>query len=156
MFQSNEANRITFNGINRLIQAKILCAGFKTSMDCIGLKHVAIIDFRYQLQFHSALKNITTWEWLIFFDQKLFEDDISIIFDRFSSIKCLSITKNLAKAKHLVVGKLLADGKLFSVGKHLVDTKHLASIKMLTDLTYLTIDEKLECKISFTSKAKHP
>ena len=67
---------------------------------------------------------------MIFFDQKLFEDDISVIFDRFSSIKCFSITKNLANAKFLVVGKRLADGKFFSIGKHLVDTKHLASIQM--------------------------
>ena len=66
---------------------------------------------------------------MIFIDQKLFEDDISVIFDRFSSSKCLSITKNLANAKLLVVGK------------------HLAAIQMLTDLTYLpdlTIDEKLD------------
>ena len=70
---------------------------------------------------------------------------LSIIFDRFSSIKCLSFTKNLANAKLLLVVELLADGKL------LVDPKHLASIKMLTELTYLiylpalTIAEKLDC-----------
>ena len=78
---------------------------------------------------------------------KLFEDDIFVIFDRFPSIKCLSITNNLVNAKLLVVGKLLADGKLFSVGKHLLGTEHLSSMKMLTDLTYLpdlTIDEKRE------------
>ena len=90
---------------------------------------------------------------MIFFVQKLFEEDMSIIFDRFSSIKCLSITKNLVNAnKHLVIGKILAEGKLFSVGKHLVDTKNLALIKMLTDLSYLpdlTIDEKLQWEILF-------
>ena len=42
-------------------------------------------------------RNITTWELLIFFEQKLFEDDISVIFDRFSSIKYLSITKKISK-----------------------------------------------------------
>ena len=90
------------------------------------------------------MKNITTLDWLIFIDHNLFEDDISVIFDKFSSIKCLSITKNLVNAKLSVVGKLLPDGKpnladtnLVSVGKHLVDTKHSASMKMLTDLTYL-------------------
>ena len=46
-----------------------------------------------------------------------------------------------------VSGKLLADGKLLSVNKHLIDTKHLALIQMLIGLTYLTIDEKLECLI---------
>ena len=46
---------------------------------------------------------------------------------------------------HLSNVYLLADGKLFSVGKYLVDVKHLASIQMSTDLTYLTIDEKLDC-----------
>ena len=44
-------------------------------------------------------------------------DNISVIFHKFSSIKCLSITKNLVNAKFLVVGKLLADGKLFVDGK---------------------------------------
>ena len=68
---------------------------------------------------------------------KLFEDDISVIFDRFSSIKCLLMSKTLVNAKPLVVGKLLADGKLFSVGKH------LESIQMLTDLTYLTYLSKV-------------
>ena len=62
---------------------------------------------------------------------KLFEDDITVMFDRFSSIKCLSITKNLVNAKLLVVDKLLLDDKLladlFSVTKHLADTKHLAN-----------------------------
>ena len=48
-------------------------------------------------------------------------------FNKFSSIKCLSTTKNLVNAKLLVVGKLLVvskhlvDTNLFSVGKHLVD-----------------------------------
>ena len=44
---------------------------------------------------------IWSWkiEWSIFLDQKLFEDDISFIFDRFASMKCLSITKNFANAK---------------------------------------------------------
>ena len=37
---------------------------------------------------------------------KLFEDDISVIFDKFSSTKCLSTTKNLANDKLSVVGKL--------------------------------------------------
>ena len=70
-------------------------------------------------------------------------DHISVIYDIFLSIKCLSFTKNLANAKHLIVGIFLADDKL------LVDDKHLASIKMLTDLTYLpdlTTDDKLEGK----------
>ena len=66
---------------------------------------------------------------MVFIDPKLFEDDMSDILDIFSSIRCLSIIKNLADAKLLVVSKLLADGELFSVGRHLVDTKHLASIK---------------------------
>ena len=39
---------------------------------------------------------------------ELFEDDISVIFNRFSSTKCLSIAEKLANAKLLVVGKLLA------------------------------------------------
>ena len=68
---------------------------------------------------------------MIFIDQKLFEDDISVIFDRFSSIKCIFITKNLVNTKPLADGKVLETSKhlldtnLFSVGKHLVDTKHL-------------------------------
>ena len=53
---------------------------------------------------------------------KLFEDDISVIFDRFSSFKCLSIVKNLVNAKVVVVGKLLADGKPLVVNTYLVDT----------------------------------
>ena len=111
--------------------------------------HHRWLAFRYYLWYHLVLKNITTLDWLIFIDHNLFEDDISVIFDKFSSIKCLSITKNLVNAKRSVVGKLLPDGKplvvsknladtnLVSVGKHLVDTKHSASMKMLTDLTYL-------------------
>ena len=80
-----------------------------------------------------------------FIDQKLFKDDISVIFDRFLSMKCLSITIILVVGKCLVDGKLLADTNLFSVGKHLLDTKHLASIKMLIDqkdLPDLTIKKK--------------
>ena len=89
-------------------------------------------------------------ERLISIDQQFFEDDISLIVDRFPSIKCLSITKNLVNAKLLVADQLLADGKplvvskhlvninILSVCKHLVDIKHLTSMKMLTDLTYLT------------------
>ena len=42
--------------------------------------------------------------WLISIDQNFFEDDISLIVDRFLSIKCLSITKNLVNAKLLVAG----------------------------------------------------
>ena len=47
-------------------------------------------------------------------EKNMFEDDISVIFGKFSSIKCLSIAKNLVNAK------LLTDGKLLVVGKHLV------------------------------------
>ena len=74
---------------------------------------------------------------------KLFEDYISVIFDKFSYIKCLSITKNLLNAKLLADGKLFVmskhsvDTNLFTVGQHLVDNKQLASMKMLTVLTYL-------------------
>ena len=39
-------------------------------------------------------------------DQKLLEDDISVIFDRFSSIKCVFITKSLIDTQ------LLADATL--------------------------------------------
>ena len=92
------------------------------------------------------MENITILECLIFIVQQLFEDDISVIFDKYSSIKCLCITKNVVNAS--VVNKLLIDGEPLivrkhlvdfnplSVGKHLVDTKHLAS--MLAELTYLT------------------
>ena len=69
--------------------------------------------------FHLVLENITTWEWLICINQKSFENYISVIFDRFSSIKCLSITIDLV------------DTHLFSVGNH------LASMKMLTNLTHM-------------------
>ena len=62
----------------------------------------------YHFWFHLVLKDITTWAWLIFIDQILFEDDIFVIFNRFSSIKSLFITKNLVNAKLLVAGKLLA------------------------------------------------
>ena len=51
-------------------------------------------------------------ERLISIDQQFFEDDISLTVDRFPSIKCLSITKNLVNAKLLVADQLLADGKL--------------------------------------------
>ena len=88
---------------------------------------------------------------MIFIDQNYLKMTY-VIFDRFSSTKRLSITKNLVNAKLLVVGKLLVDTNLFFVGKHLVDTKHLALIKMLTDLTYLPdlkINEKLEIMIYF-------
>ena len=73
----------------------------------------------------------------------------SLLYLRFSYIKCLSFTKILANAKLLVVGKPLVDGKLLVDDKHLY--LHLASIKMLTDLTYqpdLTIDNKLKCVVS--------
>ena len=36
-------------------------------------------DFSNQLWFYLVLENISTWEWLIFIDQKYFEDDISVI-----------------------------------------------------------------------------
>ena len=81
-------------------------------------------------------------------DQKLLEDDISVIFDRFSSIKCVFITKSLIDTQ------LLADATLAVVWDYLVginrfsiDTKHLTSMKMLTHLAYvsdLTILGKLE------------
>ena len=64
---------------------------------------------------------------LIFIDQKVFEVDFCIIFDRFSSIKCLSFTKNLVNAKLLVVVQLLADGILLEVSKHLEDS-HLLCV----------------------------
>ena len=99
--------------INLLILLKIIPLA---SLDW-NMYHHRWLDFRFFLWFHLVLKNITAWEWLISFDQKLFEDDILVIFDRFSSIKSLCITKNLANAKLLVVGKLLADGKLIVVGK---------------------------------------
>ena len=100
-----------------------------------------------------------------FIDQKLFKNDISVIFDRFSSNKCLALTKYLLNAKLLVFGKLLADGKFLADSKllvddkHLVDTKHLASIKMLADLTYLpdlTIDEKLDSVIFLLRATRLP
>ena len=99
---------------------------------------------------------------MIFIDQKVFEDNISVLLNRFA---CVSITKKLSNARLLVAYKLLSDGKLgkllvvskhlvdtnlFSVGKHLIDFIHLASIKILTPLTSLiylpdiTITGKLE------------
>ena len=53
--------------------------------------------------------------------------DISVILDRFSSIKCLSISKSLVNAKLLVVGKLLTDGKLV-----LVASQHLENINLFS------------------------
>ena len=70
---------------------------------------------------------------MIFVDQKQFEDDISITFDRFRSINYF-IIKKIVKTKVLVVGKILADDKLivfsnfFSVDKDLEDTKYLVFI----------------------------
>ena len=65
-------------------------------IDFIGLKHVPSQMVRFQIP-----------------PLILCKDNIFVVFDRFSSIKCLSITENLVNAKLLVVGKLLADGKLF-------------------------------------------
>ena len=73
--------------------------------------------------------------------QNHLKNDIFVIFDRFSSIKCLYVNKNLVNAKLLADGKILVGSKhlvdttLFYLGKHLVDTKHLTLMKMLTDLT---------------------
>ena len=90
---------------------------------------------------------------MIFIDQKLFKDDISVIFVRFSSIKHLSITENLANAKLLVFSKLLTRSKILAAGKILADGELFSVdvlIEMVTDLTYMTflpdlpIDEKLD------------
>ena len=156
MFQSNEAYGMTFNRINRIIQAKIWCDGFKSLFTSNswtqhtrfqGRKHpwtaldwkmlpsqMVIFQIPPLISFGlGKCYHLSNFQW-----PKLFEDDISVIF---------VITKNLADGKLLVDGNILADGKPFSVGKHLIYTKHLASIKMLTDLTYLpdlTIDKKLD------------
>ena len=117
----------------------------------IGLKHVPSQMVKFQIPTLISFGLEKSYHLSNFLWPKLFEDDIAIIFDRFSSIKCLSNSKNLVNAKLLVVGKLLADGKLFSVSKHLVYAKHLASIQMLTDLTYLpdlTIDENTQLSIA--------
>ena len=74
---------------------------------------------------------------LIFIDQTLFEDGISVIFDKFSTIKCLSTTKNLVNAELLVVGKLLADGKLLVVSKHLVDSNLFSVHEHVVDTKYI-------------------
>ena len=50
--------------------------------------------------------------------QNLFEDGISVMFNRFLSIKCLFITKLLVVGQFIAVSKLLlflVDGTLFSV-----------------------------------------
>ena len=70
----------------------------RTSTDHIGLKHVAIIDFSYYLLIYFGLRKyyhmkVGDFDW-----PELFENDISILFDRFSSIKCLSIIKDLVNA----------------------------------------------------------
>ena len=83
------------------------------------------------------ISDITTWKRLIFIDHKIFEDDISVISDRFSAIKCLSelwvVGKFLVDDKLLLVSKHLVDTNLFCIGKHLVDTKHLASLEVFTN-----------------------
>ena len=50
--------------------------------------------------------------------QNLFEDGMSVMFNRFLSIKCLFITKLLVVGQFIAVSKLLlflVDGTLFSV-----------------------------------------
>ena len=56
-----------------------------------------------------------------FIDQKLFEYGITVIFDKFSSIKYLSITKDLVDDKLWVNAKLLLDAKLSSVCEYPAD-----------------------------------
>ena len=62
--------------------------------------------------FHLVLDKTTYLpvEWFIIIDQKLFEDDSSVIIDRFSYIKQIyvSVTKNLVNPELLLVGQLLA------------------------------------------------
>ena len=70
-----------------------------------------------------------------FRDQNIFEDAISVLFDRISFIKCLFISKLLLNTKDFfvgkpsVVGRHLVDNNLFLVAKHFLDTKYFASRK---------------------------
>ena len=65
----------------------------------------------------------------------MFEDAISVLFDRISFIKCLFISKLLLNTKDffvgkpLVVGRHLVDKNFFPVAKHLLGTKYFASRK---------------------------
>ena len=56
---------------------------------------------------------------------------MSVIYDRFSSIKLLLVGQLLADSKLLVVSKHIVDSNLFPVSKCLVDTKCLLSIKIV-------------------------
>ena len=69
--------------------------------------------------------------------QILFEDDISVISGRFSSMKLLLVCKLLADSKLLVVTKHLVDSNLFPVGKCLVDTKCLVDLIQIVQILHI-------------------
>ena len=83
----------------------------------------SLISFGLRKYYHLRLVN---FHW-----PKLFEDDISVIYDKFSSMKLLLVGQLLADSKLLVVTKHLVDNNLFPVGKCLVDTKCLVSIQIV-------------------------
>ena len=92
----------------------------------------------------TDLRLVTKMTWLrkirisaFLFKINLIFVDISVIFDKFATIKCLSTTKNLVNAKLLVVGKLLADGKLLVVSKHLVDSNLFSVHEHVVDTKYI-------------------
>ena len=66
----------------------------------------------YHYSTNLVLENV------IFIDNKLIDDETSVIFHRFSSFKCLSVAKHLANVKRLANTKLFKDINLFSVAKY--------------------------------------
>ena len=60
--------------------------------------------------------------------QKIFDDGIFVIFDKFWSIKGLPITRNLVNVILLVVGKLTLHGKPLADGKPLVVRKKISKL----------------------------
>ena len=116
-------------------------------MGCIGLKHVALIDGQISDTNFDFIWSQIYYLFSNFQRPKLFEDDFSVIFDSFSSTKCLSITTNLANDKLLVDGKHLVVVNL----QQMVNFQQILNISINqneTDLTYLldlTIDDNLAC-----------
>ena len=68
-------------------------------------------------------------------DHKLFEDDLSVTFEIFSSSKCLCFAKLLENDKPLANAKLFKNSNLFSAVKHSASVGYLQSVKIMADLT---------------------
>ena len=67
------------------------------------------VKHKIEISNPNFLVSVIVWDQLVFISHKLYEDDISVIFERFACVKCVRIARLLANVKCLTDVKILAN-----------------------------------------------